>query len=193
MATSGRPEPRLRRTLRRALLAVGFACLAWVGFVTLDAALFDWRARSAFAASATDSADRGAREGVIGILEIPRLAFSEVVAAGDSDGTLRIAVGHLPDTPLPWQPGNSALAGHRDGRFRALKDARIGDAIRLETHRGVLDYVLRATHIVDPDDIWVLNPTSTRTLTLITCYPFNYVGAAPKRFVLMADAREGVR
>jgi LPXTG-site transpeptidase (sortase) family protein len=188
MAASGRSEPGPLRMLRVTLMAVGFTCLGWVAFVTLDAAFFDWRARSAFAASAADSNERVARQGVIGILEIPRLGFSEVVAAGDSDGTLRVAVGHLPDTPLPWQPGNSALAGHRDGRFRALKDAKIGDAIRLETHRGVLDYVLRATHIVNPDDLWVLNPTSTRTLTLITCYPFSYVGAAPKRFVLMAEA-----
>jgi LPXTG-site transpeptidase (sortase) family protein len=188
--TSGRPEPRPLRVLRLTLIAIGFTCLAWVAFVTLDAAFFDWRARSAFAASAADSSDRGTRGGVIGILEIPRLGLSEVVAAGDGDGTLRVAVGHLPDTPLPWQPGNSALAGHRDGRFRALKDVQIGDTIRLETHRGVLNYVLRATHIVDPDDVWVLNPTSTRTLTLITCYPFSYIGAAPKRFVLMADAKD---
>jgi sortase A len=104
---------------------------------------------------------------------------------------LRVAIGHLPDTPFPWQAGNSAFAGHRDGKFRPLKDIKIGDRITLATRTGDLHYVLRGTKIVDPDDLSVLEPTPTRTLTLITCYPFTYVGNAPRRFVLQAEAVEG--
>jgi LPXTG-site transpeptidase (sortase) family protein len=130
------------------------------------------------------------KDGLIGLLEIPRLGFSEIVVHGDDEDTLRVAVGHLPDTPLPWQQGNSAFAGHRDGRFRPLKDIRIGDRITLATRQGNLHYVLRHTKIVSPDDLSVLAPTDTRTLTLITCYPFSYVGKAPKRFILEAEAIE---
>jgi sortase A len=168
--------------------------MLWVGFVTIQARVYDVVERRRFEQlrdPAALLADLGASDGgdvLVGILEIPRLRFSEVVAEGDDDGTLRVAVGHLLDTPLPWQPGNSALAGHRDGRFRPLKNARPGDRIRLLTRFGDLDYVLRNTAIVDPDDMSVLAPSSSRTLTLITCYPFSYVGAAPKRFVIRADA-----
>jgi sortase A len=126
----------------------------------------------------------------IGILDIPRLGFSEIVAEGDGDDVLRVAIGHLPDTPLPWESGNSAIAGHRDGRFRPLKNIEVGDRIRLATRHGTFEYVLRETRIVLPNDLSVLEPTDRRTLTLITCYPFSFVGRAPKRFVIKAEAVE---
>lgn len=189
------------RWLQRLALAGGLACITWVGIVTLQADLFDRRQRSLFeqqrsasAASAKAGTPAPAaveiENGLIGLLEIPRLGFSEIVVHGDDDDTLRIAIGHLPDTPLPWQSGNSALAGHRDGRFRPLKDIKVGDRITLATRQGNLHYVLRETKIVMPDDLSVLTPTDTRTLTLITCYPFAYVGRAPKRFILRAEAVE---
>jgi sortase A len=111
-----------------------------------------------------------------------------MVAEGDDDGTLRVAIGHLPDTPLPWNDGNSALAGHRDGEFRPLRGLHIGDELELTTERGTLRYRIRATKIVQPEDLSVLAPTSGRTLTLITCYPFVYIGHAPQRFIVIADA-----
>jgi sortase A len=110
---------------------------------------------------------------------------------GDSEATLDVAVGHLPDTPKPWEPGNSAFAAHRDGLFRPLKNIRVGDDVRVRSVHGEFVYRVRGTKIVTPDDLSVLEPTATDTLTLITCYPFNYVGHAPKRFIVQAERLTG--
>ena len=123
----------------------------------------------------------------IGTLEIARVGLSGVVVEGDDDSVLDRAIGHLPDTPLPWQAGNSALAAHRDALFRPLKGVRLGDVLRLKTPHGDFDYVVRDTVIVEPDDLWVLDPTSVSMLTLISCYPFNYIGNAPQRFIVRAE------
>ena len=109
-----------------------------------------------------------------------------MVVEGDDDATLAIAIGHLPGTALPWQSGNAVLAGHRDTFFRLLKDLRQGDLIRMTTTRGTFDYQVVRTEIVEPDDISALAPTSDRALTLVTCYPFVYVGRAPQRFIVHA-------
>ena len=117
-----------------------------------------------------------------------------MIAEGDDTNTLRAAIGHLPDTPMPWKPGNSAFAGHRDGIFRPLKDVRTGDAIVLSTGRGTFTYRIDRTLIVKPEDVWVLKPPPAgRTLTLITCYPFVYIGHAPQRFVVIATAVDDER
>jgi sortase A len=125
-------------------------------------------------------------QGVLGMLEIPRLRVSAPVLSGEDSRTLSLGVGHLPDTPKPWEGGNSALAAHRDGVFRRLGRIRIGDELWVRTLQGELRYVVRETRIVEPDDLSVLAPTDTDTLTLITCYPFNYVGPAPQRFIVHA-------
>jgi sortase A len=125
---------------------------------------------------------------LIGRVDIPRLKLSAAVAEGDDDKTLGKAVGHLPDTPLPWQRrGNVGLAAHRDGLFRALGGIRIDDEVRVVTRQGEYHYRVKKTHIVDPDDVWVLAPTTRPTITLITCYPFSFVGNAPQRFVVQAE------
>lgn len=125
---------------------------------------------------------------IIGRVDIPRLRLSAAVAEGDDDNTLRGAVGHLPDTPLPWhRRGNVALAAHRDGLFRALEGIRLEDEVRIVTGRGEYKYRVKKTHIVDPDDVWVIAPTERPTITLITCYPFSFVGNAPKRFIVQAE------
>jgi sortase A len=123
----------------------------------------------------------------IGRLEVPRLGLSVMVAEGDDDHTLDVAVGHLPDTPFPWQPGNSALAAHRDSYFRPLKAIRADDDLRLTTAQGTFTYKVKQVSIVRPDDLSVLRDTTVPTLTLITCYPFSYVGHAPKRFIVRAE------
>ena len=123
----------------------------------------------------------------VGSLEIVRVGLSGVVVEGDSDAVLDRAIGHLPDTPLPWQPGNSALAAHRDALFRPLRDVRLGDILRLKTPYGDFDYRVRETLIVKPTDVWVIDPTPTSMLTLISCYPFQYIGHAPERFIVRAD------
>jgi len=124
---------------------------------------------------------------LIGRVDVPRLKLSAVIAEGDDDSTLGKAVGHLPDTPLPWQPGNVGIAAHRDTLFRPLRNIRLDDEVKVVTPRGEYLYRVRKTQIVNPEDVWVLAPTSTPTLTLITCYPFSFVGHAPKRFVVQAE------
>jgi len=94
---------------------------------------------------------------------------------------------HLPDTPMPWHEGNSALAGHRDTFFRPLQHIRVGDELRVSTARGELRYRVTEVMVVGPTDVWVLDRTDRPTLTLITCYPFRYIGNAPRRFVVRAD------
>ena len=125
----------------------------------------------------------------IGRLEIPRLGLSSVVIEGDGVAALLVGVGHLADTPLPWQGGNSALAAHRDTFFRPLAGIRPKDVIRFSTADAELEYVVTETMIVEPTDVEVLDPTMTATLTLITCYPFDYVGPAPNRFIVRAERR----
>ncbi len=95
-------------------------------------------------------------------------------------------MGYLPDTPLPWKPGNSAFAAHRDRLFRPLERIRVGDDIRLSTIHGDFQYKVTRSLVVNPKDLWVLDPSPDADLTLITCFPFEYVGRAPKRFIVQA-------
>lgn len=185
-----------RRLAARILIGAG---LVLVGWHAADTTWTDLRQRqwaSAVTASGDIATTRVAREDTrvaigdpLGIIEIPRVGLRAVVLEGDDDEVLRRAVGHLPDTPLPWEAGNSALAGHRDTFFRGLRHVRAGDVLRLETPAGSFAYEVAETFIVDPDALWVLDPTPDRVLTLITCYPFTYVGPAPRRFVVRARER----
>jgi sortase A len=127
-----------------------------------------------------------ARGAVIGRLEIPRLRVSTIVRAGTDARTLRLAVGHIAGTPLPGQRGNVGLAGHRDTFFRRLRNIRPEDEIRFVTPEGTFTYRVQRTDVVRPTDVWVLDPTEQPTLTLITCYPFTYIGSAPQRFIVRA-------
>ncbi len=175
------------------LLAGGVICLGRVGVDTARAAFYQRQYQRALR-EAVQSQPLPARAAAsvslceaIGWLEIPRIGISAAVVHGDSDALLKNAIGHLPDTPLPWRGGNSALAGHRDTFFRPLRDVRPGDLVRFETPSGELNYRVTETFVVDPEDVWVLDSTGTAMLTLITCYPFNFVGDAPQRFIVRAE------
>ena len=122
----------------------------------------------------------------MGRIEIPRLGVSTIVRAGSDARTLQLAVGHLPGTALPGETGNVGLAGHRDTFFRRLADIRADDEIRVVTPDGTFRYRVQRTNVVEPDDVWVLDPTGHPALTLVTCYPFSYVGSAPQRFIVRA-------
>jgi sortase A len=124
--------------------------------------------------------------GLVGKVEIPRLHLSAVVFQGTEDSVLDHGVGHLEGSPLPGQSGNVVLAAHRDTFFRSLKDIQKGDVISVNTPSGTRSYSVESTEIVAPDDTRVLNATDQPALTLITCYPFYYVGHAPKRFIVHA-------
>jgi sortase A len=132
---------------------------------------------------------RSQAAGVLGRIEIPRLRLSVMTREGADAATLRRAVGHVPSTSLPGQQGNAAFAGHRDTFFRKLRDVRKGDEIVVTTAAGRHRYVVSELRVVDPRDVSVLEPTPHPVLTLVTCYPFNYIGAAPERFIVRADFR----
>ena len=123
---------------------------------------------------------------VIGRLSVPRLRFSAMVREGVDRRTLRVAVGHIPSTALPGQAGNVGLAGHRDTFFRGLKDLRPRDEIQFSTPRGNFKYRVESLTVVDPENVEVLAPSHENVLTMVTCYPFAYIGSAPKRFVVRA-------
>jgi sortase A len=172
------------------LLGFGLGCVGVYAYTTVEARRFQSEQTAAFERAAQAQVAPAAIRpgGLVGMLDVPRLQLSTPVIEGDDMRTLERAVGHLPDTPMPWAGGNSAIAGHRDGLFRPLKDVKIGDEIRFRTTRDELRYRVTKTSIVMPDDLSVLEPQSDPgTLTLITCYPFYYVGTAPKRFVVHAQ------
>jgi len=123
----------------------------------------------------------------IGRLEIPRLRLSAVVLEGSDGGTLRLGVGRVANSALPGNPGNLVLAGHRDTFFRPLREIRPGDRISLRTREGTFSYTVDWTKVVKPTDVSVIMPTSSPALTLVTCYPFYYVGSAPERFIVRAE------
>ena len=125
----------------------------------------------------------------IGTLEIPRLGLSSVVIEGDDTAALLFGVGHLSDTPLPWHGGNSVFAAHRDTFFRPLAGIRRNDIIKFSTADAEFEYVVRELKVVKPTELTVLDPTPSATLTLITCFPFDYVGPAPNRFIVKAERR----
>jgi sortase A len=178
---------------------LGSVCLLWVGAISIHAFTYqvEQNARLARLGPSSDhlAVDRS-RDAVapaseanvpIGRLEIPRIGLSAVVMEGDDEQTLNVAVGHLPDTPLPWQEGNAALAGHRDTFFRPLRRLQDGDEIRLVTPHGTFRYRATRQVVVEPNELWVLDPSPAAALTLVTCYPFDFVGPAPRRFVVHAE------
>jgi len=185
----------LQRSLAGTLIVAGALALLWVGVNRVVTASYRRHAAAALETMRASPAPEdppgppaSLRSGEpIGTLEIVRIGLSGVVVEGDDDSVLDRAIGHLPDTPLPWHTGNSALAAHRDALFRPLKDVRFGDVLRLTTPYGAYEYRVRETLIVKPEDVWVLDATAGSTLTLISCWPFAYIGHAPERFIVRAD------
>jgi sortase A len=193
------------RILERALLVIGMVSLGYVGYVVAESYLYQTlenRELDAILASAPAPTvhvprPRPAAGSIIGRIEIPRLGVSTIIRAGSDARTLRLAVGHIPGTAYPGEQGNIGLAGHRDTFFRRLRDIRVDDEIRIVTPEETYTFRVERTTVVKPRDTWVLNdPPSATVLTLVTCYPFTYVGSAPDRFIVRAaqpDARVASR
>ena len=133
-----------------------------------------------------------AGSGVLGRIEIPRLGITATVAEGTDAETLRRAVGHIPSTARPGSPGNCALAGHRDTHLRGLGGVRVNDVIRIITLARTYLYQVEWGVVVRPQRVDMLDSTATRSLTLVTCFPFQFVGSAPLRFVVRAREVEAV-
>lgn len=189
------PPLQVIRLVARVLLGAGLLSLGYAAYVVSSAKAYQSIEMRRFeeareTAAPTPSLVEG---GSIGEIQIPRLGLTAVVVEGDSEAVLQHAVGHLADTALPGEPGNIVLAGHRDTFFRPLKRVRAGDAITLRTREGDFEYLVESTAVVQPTDLTVIQPTDRPTLTLITCFPFYYVGPAPDRFVVRAREREAVR
>ena len=127
----------------------------------------------------------------LGVLRIARLAVEVPILAGTSDDVLDRAVGHIEDTAALGTRGNIGIAGHRDGFFRPLKDIALGDTLDVETVTGRATYRVEKIWVVNPDDVSVLDPTETASVTLVTCYPFYFIGSAPQRLIVRAIAVAG--
>jgi sortase A len=123
---------------------------------------------------------------VLAVLKIPRLHLEVPVLEGTDDWILNRGAGHIEDTAEPAERGNVGIAGHRDGFFRPLKDLAVGDVLELELRKGTERYRVEKIWIVGPEDVSVLDPTPSKAVTLVTCYPFYFVGAAPQRFIARA-------
>jgi LPXTG-site transpeptidase (sortase) family protein len=195
--------------IERGLLAIGIALGAWCAATLVEARFFNQLSLKpqndqpitvtqtlppgvhplpgdAHDASAPQPAPAPAQGALLGRIEAPDVQLSAPILEGSDDGTLSHGAGHIEDTPFPGQPGNIGIAGHRDTTFRPVRRMRVGDPINIETAGKVYHYRITKTSIVGPDDVYVLDPTPQPALTLVTCYPFDFVGHAPQRFIVRA-------
>jgi len=186
----------LAKNLGRAFILAGALALTCWGYLFVEGLWFQRASRHVLqqqmlhvsgGADRRDQVLARPRPGdVIGRIEIPRIHVSVIVLEGSDTRILRVAAGHVPGTTLPGTIGNVAIAAHRDSFFRPVREIRSNDMITLTTSHGVFRYRVDGTEIVDPNDVQVLHRTEDAELTLVTCYPFYYVGSAPKRFIVHA-------
>jgi sortase A len=173
-------------------LAFGLLALGYAGFVVADSYAYQTIEMKKFEPQGLPSEPHILAEGdVIGEIQVPRLGLNVIVVQGDSRANLRRAVAHLSKSALPGEWGNVTVVGHRDTFFRPLRNIRLGDEIRFKTRQHSFDYLVQSIAVVAPTDTRVLETSTGRDLTLLTCYPFYYVGPAPKRFVVRAREVDG--
>jgi sortase A len=199
-----RPDSHHARLLwwvERLLLIAGGTTLTWCVLNVSDAAVAQWRGRRALDTAATVDASLTAREARSGVaarapiargaavaaLSIPRIHLSAVVLHGSDPETLRRGPGHLENTALPGEPGNVVIAGHRDSFFRPLRNIAPEDDLFLDTGAGRFHYRVSSLRVISAKDLSVLKPTRGAVLTLLTCYPFAFIGEAPDRFMVRAN------
>ena len=197
MANSTRAA--LLRILELTLFVVGIAAAGWYATAHLaasreQASLSRELTRLSTAARTTDAGKTAVRTPAaapasLWRIEVPRIKLSALAREGVDTRTLRGAAGHIPGTALPGEHGNAAFAAHRDTFFAPLKSVRKGDDVLVTTPGGVFRYAVTSTRVVEPNDVSVLDPRPDTTLTLVTCYPFDYLGSAPQRFIVHAALR----
>ena len=175
---------------QRALVTFAIIMLGYCGYVLLDTWVFEARESAALERFVPPEAPAPAplpEDGLIGRMQVDRLGVSVVVMEGTSNKTLRRAVGHIAGTALPGRTGNVGIAGHRDTFFRPLRNIHSNDVITLTTRSGEYRYRVVSTKVVKPDNVGVLNSDGNEVLTLVTCYPFYFLGSAPQRFIVRAE------
>ncbi len=188
-ARPGKPAKFIARAVYYLFLIGGILVLAYAAYAIADAHAYQRVEKVRFESvkvTANREPLRAVQGDIIGELEVPRLGVQTMVVQGDSPKILRRAVGHIVETAMPGDQGNVTLAGHRDTFFRPLRNIRRGDTVTLKTLEGTFQYQVESTTVVPPSDLQVLQPSAERTLTLITCFPFYYVGPAPNRFIVLA-------
>jgi len=182
----------VRIWMARGLLVLGLVPLCGIAILAVRSCTLEHATRHAGPAGprhmrrALLTRARASETGQVGHLEISRLDLRAPIVEGIDRDNLLVGVGHLPGTAYPGEPGNSALAGHRDTHLAALKGVHRGDRIRIETPDGVFFYDVDSSFVVTPDRGDLLRPTRRAMLTLVTCYPFHWIGPAPKRFIVQA-------
>lgn len=177
------------RWSRYFFFTLGMLLLLYVAFTLLATELYQDEQQREFeqAAAATANSGTAQKEGAsLGRIEIKSLGLSAMIQEGVAEETLQRAVGHVPGTPLLGEHGNIALAAHRDTFFRRLRNIRLQDEILLTTTSGTTRYRVVFTQVVEPEETSVLQSSESDILTLVTCYPFNFVGTAPQRFIVRA-------
>jgi len=185
------PVKLMLRWSRRLLFAVGASALGYCTFVVVDSRMFQQRElhqlESQLRLTAVSASVTPNTNGLIGRIEIPRLGLSTMVMEGTAEATLRRAVGHIAGTGLPGHRGNTGIAGHRDTFFLPLRNIRREDAITVTTLRGQYRYRVVSMKVVNPENVGVLDSDGGEILTLVTCYPFYFVGSAQERFIVRAE------
>ncbi len=165
-------------------LAIGYCAFLW-GRAKYDQAQGNWTLDH-FVGKSPPPRAASPEGSLVGRIEVPRLDLSAVIFEGTTEDTLTRGVGHFRGSAGPGEPGNLVLAGHRDTFFRDLRGIRKGDEVSVTGYAGDFQYQVDSTAIVYPDQTELLKPGDAATLTLITCYPFSYIGYAPLRFVVRA-------
>jgi sortase A len=182
---------------RRILFTGAALTLGYCGFVLLDAWLFQQRQARNLEHLLTEGSPSQQEppaipvDGLIGRIEIARVGLSAMVVEGTDRAKLRRAAGHIQGTAVPGQPGNIGIAAHRDTFFRPLRNLRLNDIVTLTTSRAAYHYRVVSMRVVNPTEVSVLNPSEHEILTLVSCYPFYFVGPAPNRFIVRAERVTG--
>ena len=196
---------------RRLFFLIGILALGYVSFVLVDSKLYQayqtWRFQQelnsvhtsmeqgenlptvpapAIRTRAESFGKTAGESSPLGQIEIGAIGLTAMIVEGTEDATLRLGVGHITGTALPGQVGNVAIAGHRDTFFRPLRNIHKDDEITLTTLNGSYRYLVDSTKVVGPEEIGVLYNSHEAILTLVTCYPFNFIGSAPQRFIVRA-------
>lgn len=181
-----------RSALERVLLPLGLAALGYYGVSTASGKLYQSYWSRAFeergdGEAASEGSSPLGFQAPIARLQIPSIHLDVAVLRGTRERDLTRGVGHIEGTSALGGDGNAGIAGHRDSFFRDLRSVSRGDRVLLTTARGRREYRVEETRVVLPEDVEVLSAARGPSLTLVTCYPFRYIGNAPKRFVVRAE------